>query len=178
MNYILTYNGDVYKQTPKHWLKLSPWKDGEDRRAYEFDSDTCRVISFKNAAMIVNKQFHDTDEEWSREGIEYKASALPQHLDYKQHTAFLKMLPSHKVLLADSKNILQNMSDGGSLTVTSPDNMEELKLVKYNGKIYYILIVNQDLPRVRAYDTFGRFLRWCNIKNCKPVYNKTDEKFI
>ena len=38
-NYILSYTGDVYKQLNTHFLKLSPWNDGEDRRVYEIDNN-------------------------------------------------------------------------------------------------------------------------------------------
>ena len=46
--YIQTNNGDVYKVLQNHYLKLSPWKDGEDRRVYEENIGDYKIISYKN----------------------------------------------------------------------------------------------------------------------------------
>ena len=43
-NYIQRKNGDVYKVTPKHFLKISPWNDGEDRRIFEISEDDVPLI--------------------------------------------------------------------------------------------------------------------------------------
>ena len=63
-NYLQSYNGDIYKVMNTYLLKMSPWKDGEDRRLFEYDDEDMHVITYQNACMIVNKQFAETDEEW------------------------------------------------------------------------------------------------------------------
>ena len=60
----------------------------------------------------------------------------------------------------------------------SNDNMNELKLIKHKGKIYYIMIVNEYLPRVQAYNLFGEFCMWCGIDQCKPIFCETDKTYI
>lgn len=174
-DYILTYTGEVYKQLPSHFLKISPWKDGEDRRVFEIENDNYRVITYKNACMIVNKQFTNTKEEWEYNGKKYVADPISM-TDINQYTSLLKLLPNHSII-KQSKELLNNIGDN-SLSIQSNDGLSELKLVKYKGKVYYIWIVNENLPRVRAYNAFGEFLQWCNIKHCKPIYNETDKRFV
>ena len=89
----------------------------------------------------------------------------------------LSLLPSHKII-KKSESLLKELNDSQSLTISSNNGLTELKMVKYKGKIYYILSVNADLPRVRTYNMFGEFCQWANIKHCKPIFNKTDNKYI
>ena len=56
--------------------------------------------------------------------------------------------------------------------------MTELKLIKHKGKIYYILIVNEFLPRVQAYNLFGEFCQWCGIDQCKPIFCEDDNRYV
>ena len=174
-NYILSYTGDVYKQLNTHFLKLSPWKDCEDRRVYEIDNNNYRMITYKNACIILNKQFDETTEEWTHNGKQYVADAI-NCTDVRKYASLLQLLPSHNALV-ESKKLLNKLADN-TLSIDSVDGLTQLKLVKHKGKIYYILIINEDLPRVRAYNVFGEFLQWCNIKHCKPIYNNDDKKFI
>ena len=175
-NYIQRKNGDVYKVTPKHFLKISPWNDGEDRRIFEISEDDCTILTCENACMIVNKQFENTDERWEHKGKQFTARAIGNK-STDEHAAMLSLLPSHKVL-NQSKHLLANLKDNDSLTITMNNGLSELKMIKNKGKIYYILIVNADLPRVRMYDTFGKFVQWSNIKHCKPIFNETDKRYI
>ena len=74
--YIQDNAGIVYKVMPNHYLKLSPWKDGEDRRVREIENDDYQVITYKNACMIINKQFNNTVEDWEFNGKKYIANAI------------------------------------------------------------------------------------------------------
>ena len=168
-------DGSVYKMLPDYFLKLSPWKDGEDRRVVEKDLGEYKMIQYENACMIINSQFRETKEEWSHHGKDFVAYPIPEHNE--ERTYFLQSLPNHKMILKDAKSILND--DGVSVvSITSNDGIQELKLVKHKGKIYYILIINEFLPRVKAYNTFGEFCQWVGIHDCKPIYSKTDKKFI
>ena len=70
------------------------------------------------------------------------------------------------------------MPDGNTLSIQSNDGTSELKMIKHKGKIYYILIINEFLPRVKAYNLFGEFVQWIGIKNCKPIFCETDNRYI
>lgn len=171
-----SYDGTIYKMLPDYFLKMSPWKDGEDRRIVEEDLGDYKMITYKNACMIVNSQFRQTKEEWTHHGKEFVAYPI-QDQDPEERTYFLQALPSHKSILKNAKTMLSN--DGISMvSMTNDDYSQELKLVKHKGKIYYILIINEYLPRVQAYNTFGEFCQWVGIGDCKPIYSKTDKKFI
>ena len=60
IKYIQTGDNSVYKITPDHFLKLSPWEHGDDRRIYEVEDNNYHMLTFENACMIVNKQFANT----------------------------------------------------------------------------------------------------------------------
>lgn len=124
--------------------------------------------------MIINKQYNEIDEEWEHNGKRYKASAIANK-DINEHTAMLSMLPSHYI--KDSVNILKTLPNENSITF-SDGNGNEFKMVKHKGKIYYCLIINQYLPKVQLYNTFGQFCQMVNIKNVKPIFNETDKKYM
>ena len=174
-NYLQSsYTGNIYKVMDTYLLKLSPWKDGEDRRLYEYDNNDMHVVTYQNACMIVNKQYNEIDEEWEHRGKRYKARAVANK-NIDEHTAMLSMLPSHYI--KDSTKILKTLPDENSITIEDAKG-NAFKIVKHKGKIYYCLIVNQFLPKVQLYNTFGQFCQMVNIKNVKPIFNETDKRYI
>ena len=160
---------------PTHLLKLSPWEDGEDRRVYEQDFDNYNVITYKNACMIVNKQFNDTVETWERNGKKYIANSIADNINTTEHGYLLSTLPSHKVFLKDANSMMKYTDN---VSIESEDGTQELKLIRHKGKMYYILIIKEFLPRVKAYDLFGNFCQWIGIENAKPVFCETDMRYI
>lgn len=176
--YIQDDNENVYKVMPTHYLKLSPWNDGEDRRVMEKDINGYKYISYKNACMIINNQFANKTEKWTHNGKEYIASKINEDKSVDEYTALISMLPNHKAILHDSKNLMKHFKDEMSLTITSEDNSTELKMVKHKGKIYYILLLNKSCSRVKAYNLFGEFVQWVGIKDCKPIFCETTKKYI
>ena len=169
-----SYTGNIYKVMDKYLLQMSPWNDGDDRRVYEYNYDDMTVISYQNACMIVNKQFAETDESWEHNGKKYLARKLGNKT-IDEHTAMLSMLPSHYI--KESSRVLKTLPNENSITF-SDGNGNEFKMVKHSGKIYYCLIVNQFLPKIQLYNTFGQFCKMVNIKNVKPIFNETDKKYI
>ena len=169
-----SYTGNVYKVMNNYLLQMSPWKDGDNRRIYEYDDNDMHVITYQNACMIVNKQFSETDEEWEHNGKKYKARAIIQR-DPEEHAALLSMLPSHYI--RESVKTLKTLPNENTITISN-ENGDEFKIVKHKGKIYFALIINSYLPKVAIHDTFGKFCQWVNIKNLKPIYNETDKKYI
>lgn len=166
--------GNIYKVMDQYLLQMSPWKDGDNRRVYEYDDHDMTVISYQNACMIVNKQFAETDEEWDHNGKHYKARALVNR-NTDEHAALLSMLPTHYI--KESVKTLKTLPNGNSITVS--DNAgNQFKMVKHKGKIYFCLIINSFLPKVAIHDTFGKFCQWVNIKNVKPIYCETDKRYI
>ncbi len=176
--YIQTDDENVYKVMSTHYLKLSPWNDGEDRRVMEKDINGYKYISYKNACMIINNQFANKTEKWTHNGKEYVASKINEDKSVDEYTALISMLPNHKAILHDSKNLMKHFKDEMSLTITSEDNSTELKMVKHKGKIYYILLLNKPCSRVKAYNLFGEFVQWVGIKDCKPIFCETTKKYI
>jgi len=172
--YLQSYTGNIYKVMDEYLLQLSPWKDGDDRRLYSYDDSNMTVITYKNACMIVNKQFNEVDEEWEHNGKKYKARAIvDKNLD--EHTAMLNMLPSHYI--KESTKFLKTLPDDNSISIQNQHG-DEFKMVKHQGKIYFCLIVNHFLPKIKLYNTFGQFCKMVNIKNVKPIFNETDKKYV
>lgn len=173
-SYVQDNKGIVYKVMPTHYLQLSPWKDGDDRRIYELDNDEFQILTYDNACMIVNKQFADTKEEWEFNGKKYLANPI---VDASTNYAILKLLPSHKIKKR-AENILKEI-DNNTLSFQNEDGTAELKLVRHKGKILYILLLNDPtITRARAYDLFGKFIQWVGIKDCKPIFCSTDKRYI
>ena len=173
-NYLQSSNGNVYKVMDKYLLQISPWKHGDDRRVYTYNSDDMTIITYQNACMIVNKQYNEIDEEWEHNGKKYKARALVNK-NIDEHTAMLSMLPSHYI--KESSKILRKLPDENSITFND-ERGNQFKIVKHKGKLYYCLIINKYLPKVSLYDTFGKFCQMVNIKNVKPIFNETDKRYI
>ena len=172
--YLQSYTGNVYKVMDEYLLQLSPWKDGDDRRLYSYDDSNMTVITYKNACMVINKQFNEVDEEWEHNGKKYKARALVNK-DINEHAAMLSMLPSH--YLKESTKLLKTLPDDNSISIQNQYG-DEFKLVKHKGKVYYCLIINHFLPKIQLYNTFGQFCKMVNIKNVKPIFNETDKKYV
>lgn len=174
--YIQTKNGDVFKVMQDHFLKMSPTPYGEDRRIFEISNEDITMLTCENACMIVNRQFAEQDERWERNGKKYLASSTINK-DIDEHTYLLSTLPNHSIV-KKAKQYLSSVPNNQTISIESENGLTELKMVKHKGKIYYILIINEFLPRVKMYDTFGKFCQWANIKNCKPIFNLTDKKYI
>lgn len=173
--YLQSNEGVIYKIMDDHLLQLSPWKDGDDRRVYEYDDDNMKVISYQNACMIVNKQYNEIDEEWEHNGKQYKARAIVNK-DINEHIAMLSMLPSHYI--KETKNILKTLPNENSISIRD-EYGNEFKMVKHNGKIGYILLLNKpNVTRTKFYNTFGEFCKWVGIKDVKPIYCVDDKKYI
>ncbi|WQJ53492.1 MAG: hypothetical protein [Wendovervirus sonii] len=111
--------------------------------------------------MIINTQYNALPEKWNYDGQKFIADALnlSSHDDIEEHTVNIRLLPDHSVVI--DKN-----------------GPSQLKLIRSKGKMYYILLINEKLPRVKAYDLFGNFCQWLGIQNCKPVWNETTGKFM
>ena len=163
-----SYTGNIYKVMDRYLLQMSPWKDGESRRIYEYEDNDMNVITYQNACMIVNKQFAETDEEWEHNGKKYKARAIVNRTP-DEHAAMLSMLPSHYI--KDTTKILRTLPDNNSFSFQDQDG-NEFKMVKHKGKIYYILLIEKYYPKVPLHDLFFNFCQWVNIKNVKLNNNK------
>lgn len=158
--YILDSSNNVYKIIDSHYLKLSPTEKG-NKYFKEIDNGPYHVISYNNACMVINTQYNALPESWKYEGTEYFADvlALTDKDDIEVHTINIRLLPDHSI----------------AIDKTGPSM---LKLIRSKGKMYYILLINEKLPRVKAYDLFGNFCQWLGIQNCKPVWNQTEQHYM
>lgn len=159
-DYVQNKSGEIFKVTPQHLLKISPWEDGEDRRVIDYETSDYRAITYKNACIIVNNQFDNKVEKWERNGKKYIANAIGSNKNITEYSYLLSTLPNH------------------TITIESNDGMSQLKMIRHKGKIYYILILNEYLPRVKAYNLLGEFCQWIGIEHCKPIFNETDVKYL
>ena len=125
--YICTDDNRVFKMLPTHYLQISPWNDGEDRRVYEMENDNYHLITYENACMIVNKQFQEIDERWERNNKKYIARKNSVSDDEK--AAIISMLPSHKVQKQMSTALTQ-LDDGQQLSIQN--ETMELKMILDN----------------------------------------------
>ena len=169
-----TKDDKVYKVMDNYLLQMSPWTHGDNRRLYTVEDEDFVVVSYQNACMIVNKQFLETDEEWEHNGKKYLARSLKDKT-IEEHTAMLNMLPAHYI--KDTTNVMMTTPNLDNISIQDKQG-NTFKLVKHKGKIYYMLIIGNLLPKVNLYDTFGKFCQMVNIKNVKPIFNITDKKYV
>lgn len=167
-------SGLVYKVLPNHFLRMSPG-ESSNRRVYEISDDNYHILTSNNACMIVNKQFQDTEEKWEHDGKRFYSPAIPQSSNVDVHAAMLAMLPSHQLIKSAEEDLL-NSDNMDCISCQSKNS--EFKMVKHKGKIYYILIVKEYLPRVQVYNMFGKFCQWANVKHCKPIFCENTKKFL
>lgn len=158
--YIEDVSGNILKVFDDHFLNLSPCKP-DMKYVKELDVDAYHIISYNNAMMIINTQWNALPEKWNFDGVTYLANILNLATsdDIEEHTFRIRLLPNHSIVVDDN-------------------GLSELKLIRSKGKMYYILLINEKLPRVKAYDLFGKFVQWIGIKNCKPVWNETEQKYM
>lgn len=171
-----TYNGIIYKKMPTHYLQLSPWEQDQDRRLKEIDYSNCKLLAFKNVCMIINKQFDEADEVWEHRGKMYRSSPISTNQDINEKMFLIKSLPSHKVRIK-AEELIDEIGDDQEVSIK--DDEKEVKMIRHHGKIYYILLVNDNTSsRVKAYNTFGEFCQWVGLKHVKPIYNLTDKRYV
>ena len=145
--YLQSKDGKIYKIMSTHLLQLSPWKDGDDRRLYEYNDKDMTVITYQNACMIVNKQFTESDEEWEHNGKKYKARAITNK-NIDEHTAMLSMLPSHYI--KESTRVLKTLPNDNSITINVGQEaiIDIDKLLCYREGVNLNTTVNGDISKL------------------------------
>ena len=122
--------GNIYKVMDQYLLQMSPWKDGDNRRVYEYDDHDMTVISYQNACMIVNKQFAETDEEWDHNGKHYKARALvnrntDEHAALEFWVMFSQLFTAEKTLISIEWNTYGALFYNYLMNLNETDYMPE-----------------------------------------------------
>ncbi len=155
-NFVEDYKGRIYKimNDGSYYLKVSPWKSGEDRRYTNFLIK--RYLNKIEANTIIHEQFSEFDEEWEYMGQKYKATKCLK--DYKDGWKFVyNNIPSHK----DEKPFL---------------SYYDFKLFSYKGKLVYVYAYSY-YPKVPLIDLNGMFAGWTHFKWLKPIFNVSENKW-
>ena len=147
---------DIYRQYPEHWLKVSPWKVGEDRRM--FNSEMSKLIDSKKAKKIdkhyayrlLNKIYAEYSTDWFHEGNLYKVTAEDS----------LLIAPTHEFPHYITHLLYTVCWYQGNLFWSECSGDPEKRLYKFEG----------------IDKTPGRFIRWANIKFLKPVFKLSYNK--
>lgn len=140
------HNGMVFKYP---YLKISPWKEGEDRR---YDNiDIKRRLSKTKAFEIVNQQFRLTPQKWIYLGQKFEAKKC--FIDYD-----------------NPRDIINQMT----IKIERP----KAYLFMCKGKLVYGFLEPNYLPRVFIQRIDNNYCSWTNFRWLKPIYNLSENKWV
>jgi hypothetical protein len=166
-------NNSIYKETKDKniFLKVTPWKNGEDRRltanylARLKKQNMAVNMSFSKAREELNTVWNNHSTEWIHNGKEYKVKANDKFI-------FTKDASHVKVYKWTNCR-------GEEYTYT-----EDYYLCYYQGKVYWTHC-SQYYPQLYLYHATTDNIedetlcngQWTNVKNIRPIYVKDMEKW-
>ena len=171
--YVKDKNSNVwrYSESKKHYIKLTPWKDGEDRRVNVFEieqlvkANKLMPISKLEARTLTNKRWDDHSTSWVFNGqtFEVKERSENKDIDFPMHT-----FVQYYIGADAQKHSLVN----------------RYRLGYYNGDLVWWWSYHY-YPQTYVYkfesidkepDTMNFWYTDC--RHIKPIFNKTIGKYI
>ena len=162
--------GEIFKETSDNakYLKVSPWKNGEDRRISIDNLKKLEVegkvtkIPWDNAHEELNTIWNKTDRYWTHDGNEYKSLS-------KIHISENTLPLVH--------TFVHNMTGINGVEYTFQD---QYYLVMFQGHLYWANLIYSYLhPQQRICQFEGIDVppnrdngQWTNMRNLHPIYVK------
>ena len=152
--FILVDKKYVYKKTLKHWLKVSPFKAGEDRRLLKEDVSKHKVKPLKTSVAygIINNQYKAFTYEWEHNGEHYKVDKT-----FENPLSERNMVPIHHF---DNK-MFQIIWRKGTLYWRSLSCL-------YNDELFEFKDINK-VPE--------KYIGFFDTKTFKPVYKLINDNW-
>ena len=163
-NSFYEYEGNIYEYYKEngYFLKITGWEIGEDRRIYKDKINVENLVRIKpeKAKFIINEHWNSGTRTWIHNNVKYSNKGeLPKDF-YK--------IPDHTFTYKSKSN--DNIIYLGSY-----------KLVWHQGHLFWCRTYSY-WPRVMLFkfDDINKldkevFVKWTNIKNCRPVTNEYGE---
>lgn len=159
--------GEIFKETSDNvkYLKVSPWKTGEDRRIniddlkkLELEGKVTKLPS-DNAHEELNTIWNNTDRYWSHDDNEYKSLG-------KSYISKNNLPPMHTFMYyrgtGDDKELLYG---------------EGFHLAMFQGQLYWVQFYQYTQKRICQFEGIDvppntDNGQWTNCRNLHPVYVK------
>lgn len=129
MRTFIVIKGEIYRKYSQHWLKVSPWDAGEDRRlAFSevnklLETKKAKEIDKNYAYRILNKQFKDYSTDWFHEGNLFK---IMKGYDMENS-------PSHSFEIDGCNLSFKICWSSGSLYWKESSDDDRVRLYKFEG---------------------------------------------
>ena len=169
--YRYTVDNNIYKWNANngHFIKLTGWESGEDRRKYlsEIRQEFLETLNSDVARELVNKYWMSGIREWEHDGIRYNNDdtglkslwcEIPDHIFEKTYKD----------------------ANGKKHTYA-----EKYKVVWHNGHIYfaqtfhyYPRIILKRLIDINEEPKLFAKQKWVHVRNLRPVKNLSTNKYI
>lgn len=170
--YVADKHDNVWKYCikSKHFLKVTPWEDGEDRRVnvYEVEKwvESGKVTQYTAKPKIfeiINRRWDNVSCSWEFGGDVYTSPEREKSIDWEQ-------IPWHE--------FTEEFKSGHKYT-------SRYKLVHYQGHlywstpyVYYPKLVLYEFNCIGCPPKNKDMRRWSHIKHCRPVFSKYENKYI
>ena len=160
------YEGDIYEyyKDKDYFLKATGWESGEDRRVprSKIDANKLVYINPEKARFMINEYWNTGVRTWIYNGVQYSNKGeFPRDYD---------KVPNHE--------FTRKSYFGYTSTHT-----ETYKLVWHQGHLfwcepynYYPIVTLFQFEDINKFN-YRTFIKWTNIKNCRPVVN-SEGQFI
>ena len=158
------YEGNIYEyyKDNEYFLKTTGWNSGEDRRIDKSKINIKKLVYIKpeKAKLMINEHWNSVTRTWVHNNVKYSNEGeLPKDF-YK--------IPNHTFTYTSKFN-------------TDYTYTESYKLVWHQGHLFWCN-TSCYWPRIMLFkfDDIDKldntvFVKWTNIKNCKPVINEYGE---
>ena len=176
--FIVDNKNHIYKYIPSHdyYLKVTPWKQGEDRRKTLDEIDKMissgKAIPEKNQNMVyqkLNDIWDQTYDTWEHGGYTYEVELFEKT---KMRMNFQKV-PWHYFSQKDinylgiEREFKYNYKIGYNC-----GNLYWVEIGAYLPRVKLYTFINEDTPPDRAY------FKWSRLEHIRPIYNKKLKKYI
>lgn len=175
--YVKDKHDNVWKYIPSkdHFLKISPWKNGEDRRINRYlieklitNGKLVQYTKRSGIREIINKRWDNVDFEWDYNGDHFIVDALRSNDDI-----FFK---------AKIHKFPQTYKDRNGKETTY---YNEYRLVFYNGHLvwatplhYWPQVILWTFESEDKEPSIKSDMRWVNGKHLRPIYSVKNGDYI
>lgn len=172
--YVVDKHNNVWKyiKSKDHFIKVTPWKDGEDRRMNRFQIENLinigKLVQMKGKPRvyeIINERWDNDERSWEYNGMLFEVGK-----NFKENQAF--DAPLHKFLYS------YKAQNGNNVKYTN-----DYRIGYFNGKLVWWTCFHY-YPRtyIWTFESLDKeprgFGSWTNIKHIKPIYNLSTGNYI
>lgn len=176
--YAVDKHDNIWKYTEAgYFIKVSPWKSGEDRRVNRFEIENLikngKLVQYSTKSNVfekLNKRWDNTIYQWIHDGILYQVE-----LQNKNGEDFFKA-PVHK--------FIHKYKDASG---NYREYFNEYRIVFYNGNIYWansyhywpqVILWKFESIDKEPNRNLNSYQRWTKGYHVRPIWNTNKQEYI